>query len=114
MHAKHVQVDGGSHILEFTRLAMPLFFLLQFVTAQVFAFFMPDQLVIRRNSTPAQTSYVSRRVAIWIGPIIALILGVISNSMRSIPVSTLILVQAVAYLAMLYLYLTNLRGRRRE
>lgn len=99
--------------MELARLAMPLFFLLQFITAQVFSFFMPDQMVIRRNVTPAQQTYVSRRVAIWIGPIIALIIGIISDSLQSIPLSTLVLVQAIAYLAVLYLYLINFHGRRR-
>ena len=100
--------------MELVRLGMPIFFLLQFVTAQIFSFFMPDPMIVRRGENAGQQIYVPRRVAIWIGPLIALLLGLLSSATKVVGITTLLFVQAIVYLAMLYMYLTNFQSRRRR
>ena len=111
MHAK--RDDRGGDFLDLARLGMPIFFLLQFITVQIFSFFMPDPMTIRRGGNLEQQTYVPRRVAIWIGPILALLLGLLGTVTKAIGETTLLFVQAIVYLAMLYMYLINLQGRRR-
>ncbi len=97
--------------MELARLGPPIFFLLQLVTAQIFRFFLPEQLTVGNGSQTGQQMYVSRRIAIWIGPIAALLVGMLASVLSA---SYVLLIDAAIYVAMIYLYLANLRGRHRS
>lgn len=90
------------------------FVLLQFATARAFAGAMPERMVTHRGLVQ-QNTYIPKRFALWIGPALALLIGLLGligvGSVRS--PGSLLLIQIVVYVVMLYMYVLNLvLGRR--
>ena len=94
--------------------SMPIFFLAELITAQIFSFYLPDKMTVRRSSGDRPQAYMSRRVAIWIGPLAALLIGLYGTWTQERSFSVLILIQAVIYVAMVYLYVLNIMNQRRD
>ncbi len=96
---------------------MIVFLLLQIITGLLFAPHMPERMITHRSVVGAD-SYLPKRVGIWLGAIGSLVLGLVGiasqaggHAARS--PSTLLLVQGILYIVVLYMYVLNLRAKGR-
>ncbi len=97
---------------------MVVYLVLHIVTSRVFARFMPERMITHRSLVGAN-SYIPKRWGVWIGTIGSLVLSIVSlvaqaagNTSR--PPSTFLLIQAILYLAVLYMYALNVGQKRRQ
>ncbi len=97
---------------------MIVYLLLHIVTARIFARYMPERMITHRSLIGADST-LPKRWGVWIGTIGSLILSIVSlaaqgygDAARS--PSTALLVQAILYLAVLYMYALNVGRKRRQ
>ena len=94
-----------------------LFLALQVATSRLFAPRMPERMITHRSIAGSESS-LPRRVGLWIGPVGSLVLGIAGlvslasgHAVRS--PATMLVIQGIFYVVALYMYVLNLRRKRR-
>jgi len=89
-----------------------VFLALQLVAARLFAPRMPDPMITRR-SIAGVDSTMPKRFGLWIGPAGSLLLSLVSFATQVRTPATLILLQVIFLIAILYIYAINIIAKRR-
>ncbi len=99
-------------------IGLMLFLALQVATSRLFAPRMPERMITHRSIAGSESS-LPRRVGLLIGPLGSLVLGVaglvslaVGHAVRS--PATMLVIQAIFYVVALYMYVLNLRRKRRS
>ena len=93
-----------------------VFLLVHIATARLFAPRMPERMITHRSVVGAQ-SYLPKRWGLWIGPVGSALIGVLglasqaSGHAAQSP-SSILLIQGILYVVVLYMYVLNLRRKR--